>query len=424
MIQTCSQPVNEIPSDIVHTNRHFETPALKEPTFEELVKASFDENLLNTPIEELDLTVRAFNGLKVAGLNTIKDIINCRLDTLQRKRITNLGRKSIGVIKKAILTMQTQTKSKNEMSFTEAVESILASVDSKYLSIVKSRYGYDEGKHKTLEEIGNKAGITRERVRQILKRAIKQIKHPIKRNVLQPIIENVERLLLQYKGIVSVNDIAKDKYFASGTHNQLRFLMNLFVELYPERYRFIEKYFLTSIDDSEIQLLHSKIREVASKCQFPINEETLIDHIKSSVGTISEGYIAYHLLFREHIVISKGKVLSPGRLSVPDRVKLLLKDIDKPMHFTEIAKLYRNDIKDAKTKPADIERAIHSRITDSKDFIIVGPGTFMLREKFRTPDNIEEIVNACRSILRSLQNISDTKHLIAELKKKYRCRRS
>jgi len=42
----------------------------------------------------------------------------------------------------------------------------------------------------------------------------------------------------------------------------------------------------------------------------------------------------------------------------------------------------------------------------------------MLRDRFRTPANIGEIVNVCKSILRSLQNISDTKHLINELNKR------
>lgn len=387
-------------------------------TFEELIKTSFDENLLNIPIEELDLTVRAFNGLKSASLNTIKDIIDFGLDTLQRKRIKNLGRKSIVDIKKAILTIQTHPQSKNEMSFTEAIESILASVNPKHLNIIKARYGYDEGKRKTLEEIGNKLGITRERVRQILTKEIRRIKHPVKRKVLQTIIENIERLLLQYKGIISINDMAKDKYFASGTHKQLRFLMNLIIDIYEERYRIIRKHFLTSLNDDEIKVVNSTIREVVLKCRFPIDERVFIERIISSVGTISEYYLADHLLYKEHIEISKGNVLSPGRLSIPKRVTLLMRDIDKPMHFTEIAKLYRNYFGDSKIKTSDLERAIHTRIGDSRDFIIVGPGTFILRDRFPVPDNIEEIVRASKEILQDLKNISDTKYLVSELKKR------
>ncbi len=121
MIQTYSQPVNENPSDILHTDRHFETPALKEPTFEEL---SFDENLLNMPIEELDLTERSFSALQRAGCKTIRDIVDFGLDTFKRKKVKNLGRKSIANIKNAILTVGARTQSIKEKSFSEAIESI------------------------------------------------------------------------------------------------------------------------------------------------------------------------------------------------------------------------------------------------------------------------------------------------------------
>ena len=235
---------------------------------------------------------------------------------------------------------------------------------------------------------------------------------------MQTIIENLERLLLHYKGIISINDIAKDNYFISGTRKQLRFLRNLIVELYHERYRIVSKHFLTSLVDSEIKELQSKIREAALKCQFPIEERVFIDNIISLIGSISKDYLSYHLLYKEHIEILKGKILSPGRLSIPQMVKLLMKDINRPMHFTEIAKLYRNHFEGIKIRALDLEHTIHSRIGESKDFIIVDPGTFMLRDKFKIPYNIEEIVDKSREILRTLRSLSDTKYLINELKER------
>jgi hypothetical protein len=110
--------------------------------------------------------------------------------------------------------------------------------------------------------------------------------------------------------------------------------------------------------------------------------------------------------------------LSPGGLSIPNKAKLLLKNINKPMHFTEIAALYRSHFGDTKIKSHDLERAIHARIGDSKDFIIVNPGTFMLREKFKLPNNIQEIVNVSKEVLRNLKTISDTRYLMTELKKR------
>lgn len=317
-------------------------------------------------------------------------------------------------IKNTIKNMQLYTI--EDIPFSDALNTILLSISPKNLPVIQMRYGYADGKRKTLEEIGSQVGLTRERVRQIIVKEIRLIKHPARRELLQPIIENIERLLLGHKGIISVNDIAKYRFFASGTRKQLKFLMNLIAELYEERYRIINKYFLTSLNDDEIKILQSMIRDVALKCRFPINERVFIESIISSVGPISEDYVILHLLYKEHIEISKGMVLSSGRLSIPQRVKLLMGDIDRPMHFTEIAKLYRNYY-GAKIKTKDIEHAIHTRVGDSKDFIIVGPGTFILRNKFKVPHNIDEIIKASREILHRLKNISDTRYLINELKK-------
>lgn len=136
----------------------------------------------------------------------------------------------------------------------------------------------------------------------------------------------------------------------------------------------------------------------------------------SSVGNISKDYLIHHLLHQEHIEVLKGKILSPGRLSVPQKVKLLMRNINKPMHFTEIAKLYKGHFGDLKIRSKDIEHAIHARISNSMDFIIVNPGTFILQNKFRMPDNIDEIVKISREILGSLGSISDTRYLINELR--------
>ena len=51
------------------------------------------EKALEMTIEELDLSVRSFNCLKRASINTVEDLINKTEDDMMKVR--NLGRKSL-----------------------------------------------------------------------------------------------------------------------------------------------------------------------------------------------------------------------------------------------------------------------------------------------------------------------------------------
>ena len=51
------------------------------------------EKVLEMTIEELDLSVRSFNCLKRAGINTVEDLINKSEDDMMKVR--NLGKKSL-----------------------------------------------------------------------------------------------------------------------------------------------------------------------------------------------------------------------------------------------------------------------------------------------------------------------------------------
>lgn len=57
----------------------------------------------------------------------------------------------------------------------ESLERLLEVIDKREATIIKLRYGLIDGKPKTLEEIGARLRISRERVRQIEKEVIKKL---------------------------------------------------------------------------------------------------------------------------------------------------------------------------------------------------------------------------------------------------------
>ncbi len=57
--------------------------------------------------------------------------------------------------------------------------------------IIKLRYGFDDGRPRTLEEVGRVYKVTRERIRQIEEKALRKLRHPSRRGKLQPFRKKV-----------------------------------------------------------------------------------------------------------------------------------------------------------------------------------------------------------------------------------------
>ncbi|MGQ9832389.1 MAG: sigma-70 family RNA polymerase sigma factor [Candidatus Villigracilaceae bacterium] len=60
----------------------------------------------------------------------------------------------------------------------ERLEKILNSLPPREARVLRLRFGLDDGKVYTLEEVGEKFGLTRERIRQIESRALRQLRQP------------------------------------------------------------------------------------------------------------------------------------------------------------------------------------------------------------------------------------------------------
>jgi RNA polymerase primary sigma factor len=60
----------------------------------------------------------------------------------------------------------------------DKIESVLSTLTPREQRILRLRFGLVNGKCYTLEEVGQKFGLTRERIRQIEARALRRLRHP------------------------------------------------------------------------------------------------------------------------------------------------------------------------------------------------------------------------------------------------------
>ena len=67
---------------------------------------------------------------------------------------------------------------------------ILLELDNKEETVLRQRFGMSNNKASTLEEVGSRLGVTRERIRQIEQKALNKLKHPTRARKLRSFLED------------------------------------------------------------------------------------------------------------------------------------------------------------------------------------------------------------------------------------------
>lgn len=127
----------------------------REPTIEELSEA------LDLPLDKVDWMIRV-SWLPLS----LESPIN---DDEEESELGNF-----------VEDKDTPTASQQVYSrlLSEKVNDILDSLPYREARILRLRFGLDDGRFYTLEEVGRKFGLTRERIRQIETKALRRLRHP------------------------------------------------------------------------------------------------------------------------------------------------------------------------------------------------------------------------------------------------------
>ncbi len=267
--------------------------------------------------------------------------------------------------------------------------------------IISLRFGLDDGQRKTLEEIGRKYNITRERVRQIEEVAFSDLKKNKAIVVLRPLFEKIDKFLNQ-EGKVVREERMLSSLTGFNTLHPSRGAVYFALTLGDPYKRFVEsdKFypFWTNSEDSlkRINQLIDSLTQRIEKENRTFSFEQILNYVKEIDRGLNKRQIGSYLDVTKRIGrnnfdqfgLSNWPVINPR--GAKDKAYIVLKEQGRPLHFREVADLINQLGLSSNLAQA---QTVHNELIKDDRFILIGRGTYALREWGYQPGTIKEVIS-------------------------------
>ncbi len=270
----------------------------------------------------------------------------------------------------------------------QVVKKLLGALPVRARDILTARYGLGTDQKKvTLEAIGKKYGITRERVRQIEEYALQNIrKSDVYKKERAP-FEELQKIIKDLGSIVAEQEILRSVGKDKSVQNHVHFMLVLAPEFkkMKDDDEFTHRW---HIDEELSKKIHLSLRKIYENLDDEdiIPETELIKQFLEHVKDLSDEYKNEEMIKR-WLSMSKtigknplgewGKATSPNiRLKgMRDYAFLIIRRHGSPIHFREVAKA----ISSIFGKRAHVATT-HNELIKDKRFVLVGRGLYALAE--------------------------------------------
>lgn len=270
----------------------------------------------------------------------------------------------------------------------QVTKKITSHLHDRAIDVIMNRFGLtNDSEKKTLEEIGQKYGITRERVRQIEDAALTSIKKGEGFKSEQATFDELKQIINSLGSVVAEHDflphISKDK----STQNHIHFYLVL-GDAFKKHREDDHFHVRWSTDDAIVEKVHDSLKKLYAS----LNDEDLVPEtqiIQKFLENLKDVSVEYRNeeIARRWLSMSKrisknplgewGRSTSPNirTRGVKDYAFLVMRKHGEPMHFKEVADAISTTF-GKKTHYA----TCHNELIKDSRFVLVGRGMYALAE--------------------------------------------
>ncbi len=290
--------------------------------------------------------------------------------------------------------MGSQTQS-NLNSFEPArlVSQILTNLKDRDREIVTKRFGLDGNEVDTLESIGQKHNLTRERVRQIEKDSLATLKQ----KKLKDLAESLQLIfdtIVEHGNIIS-EDMLIQTILVNRPGNRdvaaVKFLLNLSdqIKFIKETENYRASWAVIGFDTKKLDETVDELVKILSSFGKVMPQEDLYKRLKQSEYFAKHSFELNDRVIKSYLDVANKIQINPfmeiGLMDwtevkprdVGDKAYLVLKHHGKPEHYSQITKLINDRHFDDRTA---YQETVHNELIKDSRFVLIGRGTYALTE--------------------------------------------
>ncbi|MEP6514752.1 sigma-70 family RNA polymerase sigma factor [Microcoleus vaginatus] len=231
--------------------------------------------------------------------------------------------------------------------FCEDLESVLDTLGPRQRDVIRMRFGLDDGREKTLQEIGNIFDVTRERIRQIEAKALLRLRHPNRNSILKDYIRptpiyqietkkpiaqpmqprqfNISENLSRSHCDTFLQEPVRDKIVDTANMTEPLISFHNFIEESNREQTKLAQTYLSSADENENNLTYANLNEhnfhIAERDENDLNEA--IKPMKQNSADLLKQLTALEDVFSQlekRLSEASRRLLNPG---IPISQKLI-----------------------------------------------------------------------------------------------------